>query len=1258
MENVKRVFVEKKNRFNTESKNILKDLKENLGITSLSGMRILARYDISGLNDDDFKIAVESVLSEPPVDIVFFKNIPLNRRERVLAVEYIPGQYDQRGDSAAQCIQILTLKDKPIVRTAKIFIFSGDLEDEDFNKIRKYLVNPVDSKEASLRLPAVLKEKSEKPARIVAIKEFCSNSREEMESFRSETGISISTDDLLFCRDYFRDVEKRDPTKTEIKIIDTYWSDHCRHTTFETILENIEFEDSKFNKPLKEVYVSLLKSFEMVNAGVKKPLTLMSLATMSMKEMGALGKLDDLEVSEEINACSIERDVVVNGKNEKWLIMFKNETHNHPTEIEPFGGAATCLGGAIRDPLSGRAFVYQSMRITGSGDPREKIENTLFGKLPQRKITREAANGFSSYGNQIGLATGIVNEIYDEGYIAKRMEVGAVIGAVPKKFVRRGKPVPGDLIILVGGRTGRDGIGGATGSSMEHDEKSVEEAGAEVQKGNAPEERKLQRLFRKKEVIRLIKRSNDFGAGGVSVAVGELADGVVIDLDSIPKKYEGLNGTELALSESQERMAVVIEKKDADDFIRFSEEENLEATVIAEVTSGKRLIMFWRGDKIVDIARDFLDTSGIRQKASVLVNAPDEKLNYFKQYSNSVTDSYPYIKKKWLEIVSGLNGCSQRGLKEMFDGTVGAGTVLMPSGGKFNATPTESMAALIPVLNGESETSTVMSFGFSPKIMRWSPFHGGLYSVVEAVSKIVAAGGKYSMIRMSLQEYFEKLGKSREKWGKPFAALMGAYYAMKMFGIAAIGGKDSMSGTFIDKSVPPTLIAFGVDTVDVDRIISPELKGPGNSVVAVLSSRDEYEVPDFKKLKLNFEKIRIGIGNGDILSAHTIGEGGVALAIAKMSFGNRIGVKFQSDFDKGLLFFPAFGSVVLELKKGVKTENFLKGTDYTLLGETIAENKFVINGKKININKLYEKWSSILSGVFPFRSKGRDDNPELTNFKERIGSGSSVSFVKPRVMIPVFPGTNCEFDMAKAFENEGAVTVSTVFKNLTSKQIKESIEVFKNEINNSQIIAIPGGFSAGDEPDGSGKFIAAVFRNNKLSDAIMDLLYKRDGLILGICNGFQALIKLGLLPNGEIGDLDENSPTLTFNLIGRHVSKMVETKVVSVLSPWLTHSDIGDVHTIPVSHGEGRFTAKENIIKELERKGQIATQYVNYDGVPTYDSDFNPNGSDFSIEGITSPDGRVFGKMGHSERVGDNLYKNIHGKWDMSIFRSGVNYFK
>ena len=1250
MPEVRRIFVEKKEGYDTESKNLLDDIKENLEIENLNSLRIISRYDVSGLNSEEFSNAVTQVFSEPPVDIVHFEKLELREDEFALGVEYLPGQYDQRGDSASQAIQIITLQERPIVLTARIYVFAGIPADEEIQKIKKYLINPVDSREAAFEKPESLERVFNKPDSIKTIDSFRRMSEVELDKFRKENGLAMSLDDIMFTRDYFLNEEKRDPTITEIKILDTYWSDHCRHTTFETGIENVNIVHGFFNEPLKSGYSDLLESFKRVYSGRDKELTLMSIATLSMKELRAEGLLDDMEISGEINACSIERDIIVDGNKEKWLIMFKNETHNHPTEIEPFGGAATCLGGAIRDPLSGRSYVYQAMRVTGSGDPRKSVSETIPGKLPQRKITTEAAGGYSSYGNQIGLATGKVFEIYDEGYIAKRMEVGAVIGAVPKKNVVREEPEKGDVILLIGGKTGRDGIGGATGSSKEHDENSIITAGAEVQKGNPPEERKLQRLFREPDFTGLIKKSNDFGAGGVSVAIGELAPGLRIDLDKVPKKYEGLDGTELALSESQERMAVVLKSEDVKKALKFAEDENLIAVQIAEVTDDNRLRMYWRGDLIVDIGRKFLDSNGVRQFSSVLVDPPEDKDNYFTKYDMRPKNGS--FKGAWINMLTGLNRGSQKGLTERFDSSIGAGTVLMPLGGKYELTDIEAMAAKVPVLNGETTTATLMSFGFNPGISSWSPFHGAYYSVVEAISKIVATGGDFSRIRTSLQEYFEKLGKDPGKWGKPFSALTGAYTAHRHFGIAAIGGKDSMSGSFMDLNVPPTLITFAVETADVKDIISPEFKNEGNRVYLFKCERDEFEMPDFECLKDGYKLINEQIRRGKIISASSVGEGGIAYSLFRMCSGNKKGFRFEKNIEPGKLFSPDYGSIVFEVKGDLDPVNC------KLLGE-VTKTGFIESGEeRLDIEELINISGETLEKIFPAKLLSTREDPETILYKKRGRATAISKFGKPRIVIPVFPGTNCEYDTARAFERAGGVAETIVFNNLNAGNIRASIKRLTEAITNSQIISIPGGFSAGDEPDGSGKFIAAVFRNPHVSEAVSGLVEKRGGLMLGICNGFQALIKLGLLPYGEIRDLNEDSPTLTFNSLGRHVSTMVNTKVTSLLSPWFLLSEAGDIHTIPVSHGEGRFSADDNLIKQLEINGQIATQYTDPEGNPTYDIKFNPNGSDHSIEGITSPDGRIFGKMGHSERVTAGTFKNIPGNKFQRIFESGIKYFK
>jgi phosphoribosylformylglycinamidine synthase len=1070
----------------------------------------------------------------------------------------------------------------------------------------------------------------------------------------------MSLQDLQLCRLYFKEEEKRNPSITEIKMLDTYWSDHCRHTTFTTRIENVEIEPAHFSTPVARAYEKYLSAYECLYPGREKDTSLMNIAVMSMKEMRAQGKLTDLEVSGEINACSIVRDMEVNGQKEKWLIMFKNETHNHPTEIEPFGGAATCLGGAIRDPLSGRAFVYQAMRVTGSGNPCRSIEDTLPGKLPQRKITTEAAHGYSSYGNQIGLATGLVSEIYDDGYIAKRMEVGAVIGAVPQQNVLREEPSPGDIILLVGGRTGRDGIGGATGSSKEHTEDSIHTAGAEVQKGNPPEERKLQRLFRNPDVTKIIKRSNDFGAGGVSVAIGELADGLEINLDAVPKKYEGLDGTELALSESQERMAVVVAPGNIEKFKTLAAEENLETTEIARVTNSNRLKMSWRNTNIVDISRAFIDTHGARQTAEVYVTAPGEN-NFFDIVPRTVVNYLQNkdIKNAWLENLKDLNTCSQAGLVERFDSTVGAGSVLLPFGGECQASPTEAMAAKIPVLNGDTNSGTVMSYGFNPVLSRWSPFHGAVYAVVEAASKIVAAGGEYSSVRMSLQEYFEKLGRDPKRWGKPFSALLGAYHALTELEIAAIGGKDSMSGSFKDLDVPPTLIAFAVDTVNIDHVISPEFKKPGHLVVYMKLERDEYALPKFNQLRKNYKQVTEKIKQGKIISVHTVRNGGIAAAVSKMAFGNRIGFLFEPVDDIHSLFTPDYGSLVMEVavESIVEIKDILAGIDYHVLGRTTADPVIKINNLEIPIADAFSVWEKPLESVFPAHIKTPGTLVETPVYTRRDGIRPAVKIARPRVLITAFPGTNCEYDTQKAFERAGAIADIFVFRNLTPADINSSLESLRDKIAQSQVVAIPGGFSAGDEPDGSGKFITAVFRNPYVQEALMNLLKKRDGLMIGICNGFQALIKLGLLPYGEMRDMAETSPTLTFNWIGRHMSRMVRTKVVSVLSPWFSRSEPGVIHTVAVSHGEGRFIANDDIMNHLIKNGQVASQYVDLEGNPTMEFPYNPNGSMNAVEAITSPDGRILGKMGHSERMGTNIVKNVPGNKDRQIFASGVDYF-
>ncbi|QXM05273.1 phosphoribosylformylglycinamidine synthase [Crassaminicella indica] len=1252
---VRRIYVEKKSGFDIEAKHLYKDLVENLDIKGLKGVRVLNRYDIAGISEEEYIKTKGTIFSEPNVDHVYDERFPYNEKDRVFAVEYLPGQYDQRADSAEQCVQIFTQGEKPNIATGKVFVLKGEISEEAFLKIKSYCINPVDSKEAALEKPKTLDMEIKAVADVKIIEGFIEKDEKELSDFHKLLGFAMTFEDLKFCQKYFKNTEKRNPTITELRVIDTYWSDHCRHTTFLTKIEDVQIEEGSFSSVIKKAYDEYLKSRAYVYEDKQKDITLMDIATMGMKELKKRGKLEDLDESEEINACSIVVNVDVDGNDEEWLVMFKNETHNHPTEIEPFGGAATCLGGAIRDPLSGRSYVYQAMRVTGSADPRAKIEDTLPGKLPQRKITRDAAAGYSSYGNQIGLATGQVSEVYDEDFVAKRMEVGAVIAAVQKENVVRSKPKEGDVVILLGGRTGRDGCGGATGSSKEHTEESILTCGAEVQKGNPPTERKIQRLFRNLAVSKMIKKCNDFGAGGVAVAIGELTDSLEIDLDMVPKKYEGLDGTELAISESQERMAIVIDKKNIDAFVNFANEENLEATVVAKVTNDNRLKMKWRGKTILNLSRGFLDTNGVKQKIKVMVKAVKDKENYFEKLPKGL-ESIMDLKTAWLKNLEDINVASQKGLIERFDSTIGAGTVLMPLGGKHQMTPAEGMVGKIPVLKGETNTGTIMTYGYNPKIGKWSPFHGALYAVIEAVAKVVCIGGNYKNIRLSLQEYFEKLGNNPAKWGKPFSALLGALYAQKKLGIPAIGGKDSMSGTFKDMHVPPTLIAFAVNTVDVRKVISPEFKRKNSKVVLIPLKRDKNELPDFEELDKNFSAITHLIENGKILSAQSVRNGGIAAAISKMSFGNKIGMVFENEMDMQELFLPQYGSIILEIDEKEDVKALLQGIDVQVLGYT-KENTITVNDVRINIEDAIKVWEEPLENVFPTKEFSTG-SPKNIYYDAAVKKQASIKIAKPRIFIPVFPGTNCEYDTARVFESSGGIVTTMIFKNLTAKAIEDSIEKMVENINKSQIIALPGGFSAGDEPDGSGKFIATVFRNPAVKEAVMNMLKQRDGLMIGICNGFQALIKLGLLPFGEIREASPNAPTLTFNKIGRHISCLVRTKVVSNLSPWLSGVKLGDIHTVAVSHGEGRFIANKEEMEKMIQNGQIATQYVDLNGNPTYDIHYNPNGSFEAVEGITSPDGRIFGKMGHTERMGQNVAVNVDGNKDQSIFKAGVNYFR
>lgn len=1248
MAEIKRIYVEKKEGCNIEASQLLADIKENLGLTNLTGLRILNRYDVEDIADDVFEAASKTIFSEPPVDYIYNETFEMAEDETAFSMEYLPGQYDQRADSAMQCIQIISGDDKAVVASAKTYVLKGKLSTEDVEKIKHYCINPVDSREASMEKPATLKMDLTIPTTVETIEGFIDMDEKALLDYRKSLGLAMSEADILFCQKYFKDTEKRNPTITEIRVIDTYWSDHCRHTTFATHINDVTFEDGKYKEVVENVYKMYLDEKKSLGRE-QKPVCLMDIATTGMRALKAQGKLDNFDESEEINACSIVVPVDVDGVEEDWLVMFKNETHNHPTEIEPFGGAATCLGGAIRDPLSGRSYVYQAMRVTGAGDPTVPVADTLQGKLPQRKIVTSAAHGYSSYGNQIGLATGQVAEIYDEGYVAKRMEIGAVIAAAKKENVIRECPDAGDIIILTGGRTGRDGCGGATGSSKEHDEDSILTCGAEVQKGNAPTERKLQRLFRNPEVSKMIRRCNDFGAGGVSVAIGELADGLEINLDLVPKKYEGLDGTELAISESQERMAVVVKADKADSFIKYANEENLEATVVAKVTDDRRLKMFWNGNDIVNISRDFLDTNGAVQNTDIYVEEPANKPEKIENKSD--------LKAQWLENLSQLNVACQKGLVERFDSTIGAGTILMPFGGKNQMTPAEVMAAKIPLLKGETTTGTLMSYGYNPTVAKWSPFHSAVYAVVESVAKIVAGGGDYDSVRLTFQEYFERLGEDSHRWGKPFSALLGAYLAQMELGTAAIGGKDSMSGTFKDLDVPPTLVSFAVDPVKMYNVISPEFKNAGNTIVKVNVSYDENDLPVFDELKKNFAKISELVKEGKIVSTATIGVGGIAAAVTKMAFGNDIGAVINEED----LFNYNYGSFVLELAcDKAEAEKLFAGYNFAVIGNTTSEKNIVANGVTIDLDEALNVWIKPLEKIFPTKYledvKKADIEIKPFNVVEKKFSGKGIA--APRVLIPVFPGNNCEYDTKRAFEKAGAVADTLVVTNLKTQWLEESIDKMVDMIHNSQIIMIPGGFSAGDEPEGSGKFIAAVFRNPKVKEAVMDLLKNRDGLMLGICNGFQALIKLGLVPFGEIRDMEENSPTLTFNTIGRHISCLADTKIVSNKSPWLWNSNVGDIHKVAFSHGEGRFMADEAVIKALAENNQIATQYVDPNGNPTFDIRYNPNGSLYAIEGITSPDGRVLGKMGHSERMGNGVFKNVPGEKDQKIFLSGVQYFK
>lgn len=1252
MADVFRIFVEKKKGNDIEAGQILKDLRENVGITSVEDVRIINRYLAQGVDSDQFGAAVSQVFSEPNLDNVYLK-VPFEDGWRKFTMEYLPGQYDQRADSAAQCIQLLTGGERPIVTSAKIVAVKGDVSDADFEKIKSYMINPVESREASDELPRDLDIKGEVPSDIARVDGFIDMTDSEIENYHAEMGFAMSEADLKWVRDYFKKDENRNPSITELKVIDTYWSDHCRHTTFSTKLDSISVTEGgdyteALNKAIKDYFELRKEAYGERES--KKDVCLMDLACLGTKVLKKRGLVNDLDESEEINACSIEVMATIDGKEEPWLVQFKNETHNHPTEIEPFGGAATCLGGAIRDPLSGRAYVYQAMRVTGAGDPTIPFEETLDGKLPQSKITTAAAQGYSSYGNQIGLATGQVTELYDSGYVAKRMEIGAVVGASPKKNVVRMRPEENDVIVLLGGRTGRDGCGGATGSSKAHDSSSIETCGAEVQKGNPPTERKLQRLFRNEKASTMIKRCNDFGAGGVCVAIGELADGLKIDLDKVPKKYDGLDGTELAISESQERMAVVLDKNDVEEFTRLANEENLEATPVAVVTNANRLEMTWRGDKIVDISRDFLNTNGVTQHATAEILPVNEKDNY-RTSTPKILEDEP-VASALVKNLKRLEVCSQKGLVERFDSSIGASTVLMPYAGTYQLTPEEAMVAKLPVLNGETDDASVMSYGFIPAVSKWSPFHSAAFAVAESLAKLACVGCDPSKARLTMQEYFERLGNEPARWGKPTAALLGGLEAQIGYKVPSIGGKDSMSGSFNDLDVPPTLVCFAVGMTKASKTVSSIFKKKGSVVKLLPVPVDEKSgLPDFDKSMELMMNVYENVRNGNILAASTVKEGGAAASVCKMAFGEKTGFTFEQNLSKETLFAPLQASFVVELADGFDMEGIKLGT-------TTSNGLFIIDGEVITLDELISAWSEKLEKVFPTDSGKKAEIKGVPLYKERSVFIAKNKVAKPKVFIPAFPGTNCEIDSARAFEKAGAEADILVVKNLTPSDIEETIDKMAEKINESQMIMLPGGFSGGDEPEGSGKFIATTFRNPKIKEAVTKLLNCRDGLMLGICNGFQALIKLGLVPYGKIEKLEEYDPTLTFNTIGRHISQMAYTRVASVKSPWFSSINAGDVFAVPISHGEGRFVADDDVVKELIKNGQIATQYVDENGMVADSMPFNPNGSVCAIEGITSPDGRVLGKMAHSERKGADLYKNVPFEKDMKIFESGVNYFK
>ncbi|MCC8139324.1 MAG: phosphoribosylformylglycinamidine synthase [Lachnospiraceae bacterium] len=1246
---VRRVYVEKKAAYAGKARELAEEIRSYLGIQTVTGVRVLIRYDVEDISDETFARACRSVFAEPPVDLLYQENFETAPGDKVFGVEYLPGQFDQRADSAVQCVQFLNSSENPVIRSATIYVIEGGVTEEELVAIRAFCINPVDSRETAMEKPDTLVTVYDEPADVKIFDGFQDMAEEELKELYRSLNLAMTFRDFLHIQNYFKKEEKRAPSMTEIRVLDTYWSDHCRHTTFSTELKNVSFGEGYYRAPIEQTYERYVADHAEIFAGRDDKFhCLMDLALMAMRKLKKEGKLADQEETDEINACSIVVPVEIDGKTEEWLVNFKNETHNHPTEIEPFGGAATCLGGAIRDPLSGRTYVYQAMRVTGAADPTVPVSETLKGKLPQKKLVRGAAQGYSSYGNQIGLATGLVKEIYHPDYVAKRMEIGAVLGAAPRKDVVRLSSDPGDIIILLGGRTGRDGCGGATGSSKVHTETSIETCGAEVQKGNAPTERKIQRLFRRPEVTRLIKKCNDFGAGGVSVAIGELADGLRVDLDKVPKKYEGLDGTELAISESQERMAVVVAAKDVDAFRGYASEENLESVCVAEVTEEPRLVLKWRGKEIVNLSRAFLDTNGAHQETDVAVDMPSEQEKYFTR------EDIPDVRQKWLDTLCDLNVCSQKGLVEMFDSSIGAGSVLMPYGGKYQKTETQTMIAKLPVLQGKCDTVTMMSYGFDPYLSSWSPYHGAIYAVIESVAKIVASGGDYRKIRFTFQEYFRRMTEDPHRWSQPFAALLGAYSAQLGLGLPSIGGKDSMSGTFDEIDVPPTLVSFAVDIAKQGDVVTPELKKAGNKLVLLRIKHDAYDLPDYEEIKAQYGKFHEDTKAGRIISAYALDGHGIAAALSRMAFGNGLGVKLEHSLDPRDVFAPGFGCIVAEVPDGKVSELSIT---YTLIGE-VTRSGFAYGNMFITEDEALTAWSGTLEKVFPTVAVKNKEMLDTPLYKADSIYICKHKVARPTVFIPVFPGTNCEYDSAKAFERAGADVVTKVFRNLSGSDIRESVDAFAQAIDGAQILMFPGGFSAGDEPDGSAKFFATAFQNEKIRNAVMRLLHERDGLALGICNGFQALIKLGLVPHGEIVGQQEDSPTLTFNTIGRHISKMVYTKVVSDKSPWLMGAELGKTYVNPASHGEGRFVAPQEWIDRLFANGQVATQYVDLDGNPTMDEEWNVNGSYAAIEGILSPDGRVLGKMAHAERRGDGVAVNIYGEQDMRLFESGVTYFK